>query len=302
MVDVPVALIAGVVDRLFPGLPFEVDPLPGGITNANFRVTVGPHDVVVRVPGKNTEVLGIRRDVEVAANRIAASVGVAPELVALDEETGCVVTRFVDGRSVQTEELSTEPMLGDVVTTLVRVHAAGTVAATFDHFGVIRSYHDEARRRGVREPFDYESAASVLARIESVRPFRPTVLGHNDLLNANFLHDGTMRILDWEYAGMADPYFDLANFCANNELGDDTETPVLAHYFGCVDEARLATLRLMKLVSELREAMWGVVQVAVSELDVDFGAYAEDRAERFRALLGRIDLDRLLDSAAMAGR
>jgi thiamine kinase-like enzyme len=293
--------ISDVVGRVLPGHEAKVEPLPGGITNANFKVDLGSESVVVRVPGNNTEVLGIDRTTEVAANRVAAAVGVAPEVVAVDAETGCIVTRFVEGRPIPMAELATEPTLGAVIATLVRVHRAGQVDAEFNHFEVIRSYHDEARRRGVPEPFDYEQVSAVLEGIEAARPFKASVLGHNDLLNANMLHDGSVRILDWEYAGMADPYFDLANFSVNNELGPSCDESILQHYFGTVDECKLATLGLMKLVSEMREAMWAVVQVAISELEVDFVAYATDRYQRFEVLLAAMELGRFLAMAA-AGR
>ena len=46
---------------------------------------------------------------------------------------------------------------------------------------------------------------------------------HNDLLTANFIDDGTrIRIVDWEYAGMGDVFFDLANFSVNNGLSART--------------------------------------------------------------------------------
>jgi thiamine kinase-like enzyme len=293
-----VDFINDVVERMRPGQSATVEPLPGGITNANFKVDLGDERVVVRVPGNNTEILGIDRATEVAANRVAAFIGVAPEVVAVDEETGCIVTRFLEGRPIPMAELGTEPTLGAVIATLVRVHRAGSVEAEFNHFEVIRTYHDEAARRGVSEPFDYDKVSAVLAQIESARPFRPSVLGHNDLLNANMLHDGTIRILDWEYAGMADPYFDLANFSVNNELGPGRDESILQHYFGSVDESKLAALGLMKLVSEMREAMWAVVQVAISDLEVDFVAYASDRHERFEVLLAAMELGRLLVQAA----
>jgi thiamine kinase-like enzyme len=296
-----VEVISDVVQRMRPGQKHTVEPLPGGITNANFKVDFGDERVVVRVPGNNTEVLGIDRATEVAANRVAASVGVAPEVLAVDAETGCIITRFLEGRPIPMAELGTEPTLGFVIATLVRVHRAGSVEAEFNHFEIIRTYHEEAKRRGVPEPFDYAAVSAVLAEIESARPFCPSVLGHNDLLNANMLHDGTIRILDWEYAGMADPYFDLANFSVNNELGPGRDESILQHYFGSVDESKLATLGLMKLVSEMREAMWAVVQVAISDLEVDFVAYATDRYERFEVLLAAMAFGRLLLEAAAGG-
>jgi len=69
---------------------------------------------------------------------------------------------------------------------------------------------------------------------------------------------------------------------------------LLSHYFGRCDPSLIAVLELMKLVSELRETMWGVVQLAISALDVDFAAYCEDRKGRFDVLIGAMDLDETL--------
>lgn len=299
------AVVSAVVERLFPDRSYTIEFLAGGITNANFKVQLGAVgetpalDVVVRIPGKDTHLLGIDRRAEISANLVAARIGVAPDLIGVDPATGGIVTRYVDGRPVSMQELATEPMLREVVTALGRVHRAGIVEATFDHFSVVRSYHALARRRGVAEPFDYREADRVLSLVESVRPFQPSVLGHNDLLNANFIYDGSLRILDWEYAGSADPFFDLANLSVNNELGHDRDESLLWHYFGSADTCALAILRLMKLVSELREAMWAVVQLAISELEVDFVGYARERAERFFRLVEELDLGHLAQQARL---
>jgi aminoglycoside phosphotransferase (APT) family kinase protein len=295
------AVVEDVVERLWPRRPARIEPLPGGITNANFLVDLGDERVVVRVPGKGRDLLGIDPVAELAASTIAATIGVAPEVVAYDRESGCLVSRFLEGRALSPAEMARPPMLGLVVDALRRVHDAGPLDTTFDYFAVIDRYHDLAARRGVKAPFDDDGARSVMGRIAAARPFRPTVLGHNDLLNANFIFDGAVRILDWEYAGMTDPFFDLANLSANHRFDDDADGALVQRYFGAADDGLLATLALFKLVSELREAMWGVLQLAVSDLDVDFAAYAAERGEHFAHLLGSMDLPALLDLAAATG-
>jgi thiamine kinase-like enzyme len=105
---------------------------------------------------------------------------------------------------------------------------------------------------------------------------------HNDLLTANFLHDGRkIVIVDWEYAGMGDRYFDLGNFSVNNELGDADEERLLDAYFGELPTPRRkAALKLFRFMSDFREAMWGVIQTTVSDLDFDFQAYADKHFKR----------------------
>ena len=82
MVDV----VREVVERLWPGWTASIERLSGGITNANYKVDVDGEQVVIRVPGKKTDLLGIDRTAEVAANRIAATIGVAPEVLSVDVE------------------------------------------------------------------------------------------------------------------------------------------------------------------------------------------------------------------------
>ena len=104
---------------------------------------------------------------------------------------------------------------------------------------------------------------------------------HNDLLTANFLDDGErVRIVDWEYAGMGDRFFDLGNLSVNNGFAEADDERLLAAYFGEPSTPRrFAALRLMRIMSDFREGMWGVVQTAISALDFDFDGYAR-RAPR----------------------
>ncbi|MGH9021366.1 MAG: phosphotransferase [Acidimicrobiales bacterium] len=285
------AVVDEIIARLWPGRVPDVTSLTNGITNANYAVDLGDEKVVIRVPGKDTDLLGVDRAVEVDAGRLAAAVGVGPEVVYFDVATNCIVTRFIEARPVPADELAAEPMLADFVTALRAVHAAGTVGAVFNPYQIARDYRDEAARRGVHSPFDLAAALALADQIEAARPFRPTVLGHNDLLNANFLFDGRVRIVDWEYAGMSDPFFDLANVAVNNGFTPDAERALLTHYVGHVNDRLEATLALMKIVSDLREAMWGVLQLAISDLDVDYAAYAHEHAERMSRAAGAIDLD-----------
>ena len=299
------------VGSLWPGRPVRLERLTGGMTNANFLADFGDEQVVVRIPGKHTALLGINRLHEAAANKLAASIGVAPDVLEESASPDYLVTRFLTGRPVPPIELATEPMLGQVANTLRRVHEAGSVASVFNPFAVVENYHEIAVSKGIEEPFDFPRALWIMNQIGMARTFRPTAFCHNDLLNENFLYDGQLRILDWEYAGMGDPLFDLANLSINHELGAQSDERLLAHYFGYCDAEILALLAVMKLVSELREAMWGVVQLAVSTLDIDFAAYAQGRAERFMSLhramdfedsLSRVErMSRRLDGAGSAG-
>ena len=271
------------VERVWPGRDARVEVLGGGITNHNLRVEVDGEQYVLRVAGKDTGLLGIDRSVELAATQAAAVAGIGPEVVAFVEPEGWLVTRFVAGASPPVERMREPDMLARVASALRAFHASPAIPGTFDSFRVVETYRATALERGGRVPDDFVWAHEISGRIEAQRSADAPVPCHNDLLNANFLDDGVrLRIVDWEYAGMGDRFFDLANFSINHELDVAASAALLDAYFGEVREADVQSLALMRFMSDFREAMWGVVQSAVSELDFDFAGYSSEHFERLR--------------------
>jgi thiamine kinase-like enzyme len=264
----------------------EPRPLEGGITNRNYRARFGGSEVVIRLPGKDTALLEIDREAERAANENAARVGVAPAVAALLSDPAALVTYFVEGREMTAAELREPTALAEVARALRAVHESGArLPIAFSGFRIVESYAERAARRGVEVPDSYAWALAEATRIENALGEGDPVPCHNDLLAANFLRgaDG-LRIVDWEYAGMGNRYFDLGNFAVNNELGPEQEAALAGEYFGRPAAAReLASLRLMRFMSDFREAMWAVLQGSLSDLDFDFAAYADEHFERLRA-------------------
>jgi thiamine kinase-like enzyme len=269
------------VERVWPGQGATAEVLGGGITNHNLKVSLGEDVFVLRVAGKDTNLLEIDRTVELAATRAAAALGIGPEVVDFVEPEGWLVTRFIDGSIPPVERMREPAMLAKVAEALRAFHRSPPIPGCFDSFRVVETYRNTALARGGTVPPDYDWAHEVATRIESRRRGVAAVPCHNDLLNANFLDDGErLRIVDWEYAGMGDPFFDLANFSINHELDAAQSATLLEAYFGEVRADDAAALELMRFMSDFREAMWGVVQSAVSELDFDFAGYAAEHFAR----------------------
>jgi thiamine kinase-like enzyme len=265
----------------------EVAPLGGGITNQNFRVTVNGDSFVLRLAGEDTELLGINRQNEHAANVAAARAGVAPDVVYFIEPEGYLVTRFIDGKGISVEEMGAEANIRRVAEALTRVHSMGSIPGMFSASRVVGTYTELSRRRGAIFPENFDWLLERKREIESAQQ-QGTIMPrpcHNDLLNGNFLDDGAIRILDWEYAGMGDVYFDLANFAAHHEFSDEQDRYLIESYFGEASEARFARLKQMKVMSDFREAMWGVVQTKLSRLDFDFQGYARRHFKRMTGAL-----------------
>jgi len=262
------------VERLWPGRQARVSELGGGITNRNFKVEVEGSAYVLRMGGARTGLLGIDRAVEYAAGQRAWEVGVGPEVVAFVPEEGWLVARFIDGRPISVDQMRRPEVLARVAAALRAFHEAAPIPGRFDAVAVVDAYRDQAEAHGVEVPDEFDEARQVASRIAHARANPPLVPCHNDLLNANFLDDGSIRIVDWEYAGMGNRFFDLGNFSVNQGFSVEDDRRLLEAYFGEARGADLAALRLMRFMSDFREAMWGVLQSGISDLDFDFMGYA----------------------------
>lgn len=276
----------------------EPEPLHGGITNRNFRVRFEAHDCVLRLPGKDTALLGIDRRAERLANQAAAELGIAPRLVAAGE--GWLATEYAAGTPADAAAVRRAPE--PIAEALRRFHDCGVeLPVRFWVPELLEDYARVACDRGGALPDAYGQARELAARIAQLLPLTEPVPCHNDLLPANVLRIGAPQavlLVDWEYAGMGHRYFDLGNLAVNAEFGEAEETRLLSAYLGHQPTAaETASLRLMRIMSDAREAAWGVVQAAVSELDFDFQTYAVRHFERLSAAARDPRLEEWLDAA-----
>lgn len=260
----------------------KISPLEGGITNRNYRVDVGNDSFHLRLAGENTSMLGIDRECEYQAAIIAGQSGIGPQVVYFIEPEGYLVTRFVHGRPILPQELRQPENIQRVAERLRNIHSLPAIPGTFNAFQVVREYAQIARRYTVPFPENFgwligqmnDAEAGLLASPLMQKPC------HNDLVNANFLLGEKLYILDWEYAGMGDIFFDLANFSSNHELSTEEDRLLLDCYFGELTSRNLAHFNIMKIMSDFREAMWGLVQIGISDLDFDFREYASKHFDR----------------------
>jgi thiamine kinase-like enzyme len=287
-------LLREVRDRVpaWAGRRLAYFPLDGGITNRNYRIDVDGESYVLRLGGNATHVLGIDRQAEHAAGVMAARAGVGPEVVAFLQPEEYLITRFVAGRALTAADLRMPAMLRALAAVLRRVHGGPAIPGRFSPFHTVEAYARTAVEAGVPLPAEMARLLEQARRIEAVWDPAALCPCHNDLLAGNFVLAGQrLYLLDWEYAGMGDPYFDLGNLAANQEFGEAECTLLLDAYFGAATPARRARLALMRAMSDLREGMWGIVQQGISHLEFDFADYARRHLERAGAVLAEATLD-----------
>ena len=244
--------VGAMIARVWPGRPAAVEVLGGGITNHNLKVTLDEGIFVLRIVGRGTDLLGIDRRVEYEASVAAAAIGIGPEVVAFVEPEGYLVTRFIEGQIVPWERMREAASIERIAQSLRAVHDGPLLAGRFNSFRVVEDYKATAVAHGARVPTRYAWASGIARRIEPARGAYSEKPCHNDLLNANFIDDGIrIRIVDWEYAGMGDPFFDLANFSINHGLDPAERRGLLEAYFGSVRSEDERALELMRFMSDL---------------------------------------------------
>jgi thiamine kinase-like enzyme len=267
----------------FRGKEAEVKALSGGLTNQNYRVDIEGDAYVLRVCDPATVHLRIDREGEYRCTKIAGELGIGAEVIEYLPNDGLLVVRFVGARAVTAEDTRQSGPLRRIVESLRTFHGGPEFPGSFSPFETVRDYHRQAAGKGVSFPETLPRALQLLDRIEAaVARVQQIVPCHNDLLAGNFLDDGkTMWVIDWEYAAMGNRFFDLGNFSVNQGFNDDEDVGLLECYFSEVADVDMAHLKLMKLASDLRESLWGFLQIAISTLDEDYGAYAEKHLTRF---------------------
>ncbi len=210
-----------------------------------------------------------------------------------DVTDGLMVTRFIDGaRTMSGPLFAADP--GAVVRAgqaLRRLHdGAAPFPVEFRLFGMIDEYKALLASRGAVLPDGYEAAQAQAAAARSALEARPVALvpSHCDPLCENFLDDGSrMWVIDYEYAGMNDPLWDVADVSVEGGFTPEMSDALLRAYVGGEPTAaQRGRMVMYQAFCDLLWTLWGVIQHVDGNPAEDFWAYAVGRFERCRALMG----------------
>ncbi len=270
----------------------------GGLTNIVYRAG----DVVLRMPGKGTEEYINRSDEKVAAEE-AARAGVSPEVLHVAPETGVMVTRYVEGATTMSPDAfrAIPGAPGRAGEAFRILHTSGaTFPARFDLFGMIEEYLAVLSTKNVALPEGYHDAVAQSEKMRSVLEAASPdpVACHCDPLCENFLDTGErMWIVDWEYAGMNDPMWDLGDLSVEGGFDAAQDKELLEAYFGgapsTADHGRMV---IYKAMCDLLWTLWGLIQLANENTAEDFRAYADERFVRCKSLMAQPEFTRHIEA------
>jgi thiamine kinase-like enzyme len=283
--------------------PRTVVDLLGGLTNRNLKVTTPSVTVVVRIPGRGSELLEIDRHAEHHNSVAAAQAGVGPSVVHHRPGEGITV-EYLPGRTLTDDDLHRPEILRLVAAGCRRLHGGPRFVNDFDMFAVQARYRAIVAEHGFRVPPRYDGFAPAVARIRAALGPRRTVPCHNDLLAGNLLvvPDGAggeeIRIVDYEYSGNNDPCFELGNIWSEATLPAELLDVLVEAYFGRPRPDQVARARLFALMSQYGWTLWASIMAGSSALDFDFWEWGMQKYERAVATFDGPDLERLLEAAA----
>jgi len=240
----------------------RVARLTGGASNVNLKVSCAGVAYALRVCMPDSARWGVQRKAAIQAQRDAAALGVAPDIIASDPAEGHFLASFVEGTILTPELLRSEHLLPEVARTLRRLNAGTTRARRFSPFDDMRTFVELGSAEHAAVPDGFDAMLARAFRVEALfrnRPM-PTAFCHSDLVPQNFLLTGDgFRLVDWDYAGQGWVAFELASFCCQAGLGSAETEQLLTVYDPALDDPQRARVELMRMVAGVREAAWATM-------------------------------------------
>ena len=261
----------------------NIGPLEGGITNLNFLVSDSGSKSVVRLGSDIPEHL-VYRSNEIIVSEAAYQIGVSPKLIY--NEPGVLVLEFIESKTL--EPKTVRENLNKIVPIIRKIHdeipnKLSGQPQIFWVFYVIKYYSNYLLNNNSSHISLIPSLLKKAEKLEKLSSPREIVFGHNDLLAANFLDDGSkIWVVDWEYGGFNDPLFDIGGLSSNNDLDENLENEVLEMYFKEKPSKDLIIkYNAMKTASLLRETMWSMVSEITSKIEFNYAEYTSDNLKKF---------------------
>ena len=261
----------------------SVSELSGGLTNTNYKVDTKRGSFVVRIAGRDTELLGIDRANEAHNTIAAAESGVGARVVASLPEHSALILEFIEGTRLNADDLRAGGRLPQVADACRRLHGGRPFLLEFDMFDLQRRYLATVRRRGFRLPDGYLDLEPRIRAMEEAMRKRPEqrVPCNNDLLAENFIDTGAeLRLIDYEYSGNNEPSFELGNSWSESRLSDEQLVELIAGYYGEPYPDKIARARLWGVVAKYGWMLWASIQEGVSTIEFDYWSWGLEKYER----------------------
>ena len=250
----------------------------GGMTNQNYLVKTTNKQYIVKFFGKGTEKLINRQD-EKYNLELLKDLDLDVKNYLFDIESGIKVNEYIeDALTLDSTLIKTK--LDKIAPILQTIHASGKdLKGEFEPFKEIKKY--ESLIEGSIPYPNYEEVRKKVFSLEK----RLKNLGidkrscHIDLVPENFIEspEGRLYLIDWEYASMNDPMWDLAALFLESDFTNQEEKSFLSYYESSKTPVSREKISIYKILQDIIWSLWTVYK---EEQGADFGDYGIGRYQR----------------------
>ncbi len=275
------------------GIDVRITELSGGITNKLYRIRSDIGDYTVRIYGDKTD-LFINRDYEAQAIREMAKIGVGSEMIKYMPEIGVTIVEFIGDSIVLTNEhFLDQSLYPKIVDPIRRIHeSAVKLKNIFNPNVEVNKMFAILTDLDAHYPeFDIAGTLERLEKLSAIIniPESEYTACHNDLLADNFIlinedarhkYKAPMYLIDWEYAGMAPKYYDIADMFQEILVPRESEKQIVEEYCSGHEFDRvLYYIDLFKPFPDIYWFLWSLIQLNISKIEFDYYNYGKIKYE-----------------------
>lgn len=259
--------------------PLTIDPVPGGLTNENFRITVEGYKgtLFVKVPGVGTEKF-IDRATAHAAATAAAKIGISPQVHLFDEKSGIEIAEFLtEYRAATTLDFQSMDVGGQVMDLYRKWHGTEKLPQTKTMIDMVEEHLEQVQGSEIELPYwapevldNYRRAAAAFTASGL-----DLVSGHNDPMPGNFLmaEGKSMKLIDFDYAANNDASYDLGAILTEMFIGEEYARELVEEYADGPDSRLFARAQVSRMIADTKWGLWGLINSATKDDDFDYYKY-----------------------------
>jgi thiamine kinase-like enzyme len=253
---------------IFKGNYVKYELLEGGFVNKTYKAECGGKTYCVRINNsKQTPFLGLDAKKEAQACQQASMFSIAPTVYNIDNAKEYLITDYFSGRCLSSDDARNPEVVKKYIGAIKLIHDNVKVDRVFSIYDQFDKYIKAAEISGMKLPAGLDK---VMAQVEKIKEMRAgskllyNVFCHNDIWHNNILYDGnTVCIIDWEYCGYGDGFFDFAHIANCGSMTFEEERFMLKTYFGFFEMEMWETLRRMKYISNVYNATWYIFHACI---------------------------------------
>jgi thiamine kinase-like enzyme len=237
----------------------QAERIKGGLTNESWSVRNQKDAVVVRISTADEHALQLNRVSETVVLGLAQQAGIGAEVLLCAPERRLLVTKQLQATTLSVSDMHDRRTLQQLTTLLQKLHSLSvpTAVQRTDWLAILHSYWTTLGERA-DAALNVVGAQDLAMEIATESTQQSgSCLCHNDVHHLNLMADGQrLWLLDWEYAGVGDPLFDLAAVCCYHHYDQSLRDQLLLLYRGELLAAERARLQRMCWLFDYIKSLW----------------------------------------------